>query len=61
VARLTNWYDSADPLRAGFAEKIAGLMPQDLKSVLILTSGSEAIDAAIKIARSNRQARGHRV
>jgi 4-aminobutyrate aminotransferase len=51
AARLINCYDAAHPLRAEFAEKIAGLLPQDLKSVLILSSGSEAIDAAIKIAR----------
>jgi 4-aminobutyrate aminotransferase len=51
ASRLINCYDFAHPLRAEFAEKVAGLLPQDLKSVLILSSGSEAIDAAIKIAR----------
>lgn len=51
AARLLNCYDSAHPLRSEFVEKLAGLMPEDLKRVLVLSSGSEAIDAALKIAR----------
>jgi 4-aminobutyrate aminotransferase len=52
AARLINCYDSAHPLRSAFVEKLAGLMPEDLKCVLPLSSGSEAIDAAVKIARA---------
>lgn len=51
AAKLINCYDSAHPLRAEFCERLAGLMPEDLKTVLLLSSGSEAVDAAIKIAR----------
>jgi 4-aminobutyrate aminotransferase len=51
VMRLLNCYDSAHPLRSEFVEKLADLMPEDLKRVLVLSSGSEAIDAALKIAR----------
>jgi 4-aminobutyrate aminotransferase len=51
AAVLLNCYDSAHPLRSQFVEKLASLMPEDLKRVLVLSSGSEAIDAALKIAR----------
>ncbi|MEP0321279.1 aspartate aminotransferase family protein [Bauldia litoralis] len=48
---LLNCYDSAHPLRSAFVERLAGLMPEDLDRVLLLSSGSEAIDAALKMAR----------
>lgn len=51
AAILLNCYDSAHPLRSQFVEKLASLMPEDMKRVLVLSSGSEAIDAALKIAR----------
>lgn len=51
AAKLINCYDSAHPLRSAFCERLAGLMPDDLKTVLLLSSGSEAIDAALKVAR----------
>lgn len=52
AGRLINCYDTPHPLRSEFAERIAGLMPEDLKRVLFLSSGSEAIDAAVKISRA---------
>ncbi|MGE0240615.1 MAG: aspartate aminotransferase family protein [Parvibaculaceae bacterium] len=52
AGRLLNCYDSAHPLRSAFVEKLAALMPEDLKCALVLSSGSEAIDAAVKIARA---------
>jgi 4-aminobutyrate aminotransferase/(S)-3-amino-2-methylpropionate transaminase len=48
---LLNCYDSAHPLRSQFVERLASLMPEDLTRILILSSGSEAIDAALKVAR----------
>lgn len=51
AAILLNCYDSAHPLRSRFVERLASLLPGDLKRVLVLSSGSEAIDAALKIAR----------
>jgi 4-aminobutyrate aminotransferase len=51
AARLINCYDSAHPLRSEFAAKLAALMPEDLKSIFLLSSGSEAIDTAIKLGR----------
>ena len=51
AALLLNCYDSAHPLRSQFVEKLASLLPEDLKRVLMLSSGSEAVDAALKIAR----------
>lgn len=52
AGKLINCYDSAHPLRSEFVEKLASLMPEDLKCALVLSSGSEAIDAALKIARA---------
>lgn len=51
VGKLINCYDSPHPLRSDFAEALANLMPEDLHRVLFMSSGSEAIDAAIKLAR----------
>lgn len=51
VGKLINCYDSAHPLRTKFVQKLAELAPEDLKRVLVLSSGSEAIDAALKVAR----------
>lgn len=52
AGQLLNCYDLAHPLRSAFVEKLASLMPEDLKCALVLSSGSEAIDAAVKIARA---------
>lgn len=52
AGKFINCYDTPHPLRSELAERIAGLMPEDLKRVLFLSSGSEAIDAAVKIARA---------
>jgi 4-aminobutyrate aminotransferase / (S)-3-amino-2-methylpropionate transaminase / 5-aminovalerate transaminase len=52
VGKLINCYDSPHPLRSEFAEAIAKLMPENLHRVLFLSSGSEAIDAAVKISRA---------
>lgn len=49
---LINCYDAAHPLRADLVEKLSSLMPEDLKRVLLLSTGSEAVEAAIKVARS---------
>jgi len=51
AARLLNCYDSPHPLRAELVRRLAELMPQPLKRVLLLSTGSEAIEAAVKIAR----------
>ncbi len=52
VGKLINCYDTAHPLRSEFAARVVSLMPEDLKRILFLSSGSEAIDAAVKISRA---------
>jgi len=39
--------------RAALVEKLAGLAPLDLKKVFLLTTGSEATECAIKLARAH--------
>ena len=51
AAQLLNCYDSPHPRRAELVERIARLMPEPLKRILLLTTGAEAIEAAVKIAR----------
>ncbi len=53
---LTN-YCFPSVQRAELAERIASLLPEPLKKVFILTTGSETVEFAIKVAR----AQGHKV
>src|ERR1041385_4126825 len=39
--------------RAAFVEYLAGLAPEPLKKIFLLTTGSEATECAIKLARSH--------
>ncbi len=48
---LVNCYLSPHPLRAEVASRLAALTAEPLKSVLLLTTGAEAIEAAVKISR----------
>ncbi|MHB8613304.1 MAG: aspartate aminotransferase family protein [Candidatus Dormibacteraceae bacterium] len=48
---LVNCYLSPHPLRAEVASSLAALTPEPLKSVLLLTTGAEAVEAAIKLSR----------
>ncbi|WP_164985318.1 aspartate aminotransferase family protein [Ammoniphilus sp. CFH 90114] len=52
AGKFLNSYDSSHHLRAELAEKIVNLFPEELNRVLLLTTGSEAIEAAIKFARA---------
>lgn len=51
AATLVNCYLSPHPLRAEVASRLAALTPEPLKSVLLLTTGAEAIEAAVKVSR----------
>lgn len=53
AGKFLNSYDSSHELRANLVEKIASLFPEDLNRVLLLSTGSEAIEAAIKFARAS--------
>ncbi len=49
--RLLNCYDFSHPTRVRLLEKLREILPKGLERVLFLTTGSEATDASIKIAR----------
>ncbi len=57
LAYWTNWA-SAHPAAIAASELIASLAPEELNSVFFVNSGSEAIEAAIKLARQFHRARG---
>lgn len=48
VAALWNVHDCATPGRAGLAELLASLMPEGLDSFCFLSTGAEAVEAAIR-------------
>ncbi len=49
---LTN-YCFPSEIRARLAERIAGLLPQPLKKVFLLTTGSETVECAVKLCRTH--------
>ncbi|MGH9658183.1 MAG: aminotransferase class III-fold pyridoxal phosphate-dependent enzyme, partial [Bryobacteraceae bacterium] len=49
---LTN-YCFPSEIRARLAEKIASILPPPLKKVFLLTTGSETVECAIKLARTH--------
>jgi 4-aminobutyrate aminotransferase-like enzyme len=51
AAKLINCYASPHPLRGQLAEELLGLVGPPFDRALFLTTGSEAIDAALKVAR----------
>ena len=54
---ITNW-SYAHPRSIELAERIAELTPGDLNRVFFTNSGSEAVEAAIKVARNYHRALG---
>lgn len=52
AARLLNCYESTTPERAQLAEQLALVMPPGYRRVQFMTTGSEAIETAVKIARA---------
>ncbi len=51
AAELMNSYDFVTPWRAKLAKKLVEITPPSLDRAFILTTGAEAVEAAIKIAR----------
>ncbi|MFN3322814.1 MAG: aspartate aminotransferase family protein [Bryobacteraceae bacterium] len=49
---LTN-YCFPSEIRARLVERLAGLMPEPLKKVFLLTTGSETVECAIKLCRTH--------
>lgn len=53
VSGLLHNYCFASEIRAQLVERLAGLLPEPLKKVFLLTTGSETIEAAIKLCRTH--------
>jgi len=51
AARLMNCYDFPTPERVTFAQKLVELMPENLDQAFLLTTGSEATEAAMRVAK----------
>lgn len=51
-SRLLTSYGFASEIRSRLVERLAGLLPSPLKKIFLLTTGSEAVECAIKLARS---------
>ncbi|HEY6390621.1 MAG TPA: aspartate aminotransferase family protein [Bryobacteraceae bacterium] len=50
---LLTSYGFASEIRARLVEKLAGLLPQPLKKIFLLTTGSETVECAIKLGRAH--------
>jgi 4-aminobutyrate aminotransferase / (S)-3-amino-2-methylpropionate transaminase / 5-aminovalerate transaminase len=58
-SRLLTNYCFPSEIRARLVERLSGLLPDPLKKVFLLTTGSETVECAIKLCRSyGRQAGG---
>ncbi|MGZ3305752.1 MAG: aminotransferase class III-fold pyridoxal phosphate-dependent enzyme [Asticcacaulis sp.] len=52
-------FNISHPLAFAFCNRLAGILPFDLKHVFLTNSGSEAVDTALKIALAYQRLRGH--
>jgi len=50
---LLTSYGFANDIRSRLVERLAGLLPWPLKKIFLLTTGSETVECAIKLARSH--------
>jgi 4-aminobutyrate aminotransferase / (S)-3-amino-2-methylpropionate transaminase / 5-aminovalerate transaminase len=50
---LLTTYGFASEIRSRLVERLAGLLPWPLKKIFLLTTGSETVECAIKLARSH--------
>ena len=50
---LLTSYGFASDIRSRLVERLAGLLPWPLKKIFLLTTGSETVECAIKLARSH--------
>ncbi len=49
---LLTSYGFASDIRSRLVERLAGLLPEPLKKIFLLTTGAETVECAIKLARS---------
>ena len=59
-SRLLTNYCFPSEIRARLVEKLASLLPQPLKKIFLLTTGSETVECAIKLCRSHGAKTGGR-
>jgi len=59
-ARLLTNYCFPSEIRARLVERLVGLLPDPLKKVFLLTTGSETVECAIKLCRSHGARAGGR-
>ncbi|MFM1653437.1 aspartate aminotransferase family protein [Brevibacillus sp. B_LB10_24] len=52
AGKFLNAYNSAHQLRADLCERLTALFPSKLNRALLLTTGAEAIESAVKIAKA---------
>ena len=52
AGRLTHFYDFATRVRGDFAEALQGVLPPSLEAFHFANSGSEAVEAALRMVRS---------
>jgi 4-aminobutyrate aminotransferase-like enzyme len=57
AGRLMNCHDFTTPVKARFLEKLASLLPGDLKGVQLFSGGSEAVEAALRTVRTLQKGR----
>jgi 4-aminobutyrate aminotransferase / (S)-3-amino-2-methylpropionate transaminase / 5-aminovalerate transaminase len=55
---LLTSYGFASEIRAKLVERIAGLLPEPLQKIFLLTTGSETVECAIKLGRAQGLAHG---
>jgi 4-aminobutyrate aminotransferase / (S)-3-amino-2-methylpropionate transaminase / 5-aminovalerate transaminase len=55
---LLTSYGFASEIRSRLVERLASLLPRPLKKIFLLTTGSETVECAIKLARSQGQRTG---
>ena len=52
AGKFLNCYDATSEVIVAFQEQLAELLPPALRKIILLTTGSEAIEAAVRIARA---------
>ena len=60
AAHLLTNYCFPSEIRARLVERMAGLLPEPLKKIFLLTTGSETVECAIKLCRAHGTAVGGR-
>ncbi|MGI8624820.1 MAG: aspartate aminotransferase family protein [Solirubrobacteraceae bacterium] len=53
AGRLMHFFDFATPPRAEFFEALAGTLPPSLQTFQMYTTGAEAVEAAVRLAKSH--------